>query len=574
MFLTLILAVPTSALALLLLLASPTEPTILAASAKENPAPPGMVFLKKEHDVVIGFEDDAAKDLIISHDGGMMTIWGETPAHEVDVDDFFLMSTEVTNEQFAEYVKASGSMPPTLWAKDAIEVARRAFLEEAGKEREEARAAGKPLPEKVLFDSDNWWKKNWEKEETDWKVPSELRALPVVEVSFKQAEAYARWAGLRLMTEFEFQRAVRGKTENLYPWGSNWLPKNVVCAENAKDRLAKVGSRTGGMTADGIYDLPGSVWEWTSSKYLPYPKYMTSTVMISSKSNSRVENLIVEWDESLYVVVGGSYKNGAIAARASTRQGEYSDETTTAMGFRCAASPRVGIDIANLIERADVPRSIRSNYKFDMSLTIAMDRWKWRKGEAGERLDNYAVITDYDYVLFTPVADLTSSNPKGLGDDTVTDGPLILGFLSTTLPLTSPRLEPGTYIVGWRGKGTNRTKPKSDEPNEDDDDEEAGPAKRPLRDFEVPFDDKLENLVFFNQSGDPMLAHPFAGVESKKLKQGTMAVKFVAANEKKEIPSHEEIIIGAVVPAGSRGLLFDIKLVVPSGATAGDWRKQ
>lgn len=570
MFPTFSIAVPTSALALACFLAAPTEPTTPALASKENSAPPGMVFLPKERKVVIGFEDDAAKDLIISHDGGLMTIWGETPAHKVAVDDFFLMSTEVTNEQFAEYVKAAGSMPPTLWAKDAIEVARRAFLEESGKARAEARAAGKPLPEKVLFDADTWWRKNWE--DADWDVPEEIAALPVVEVSHKQAEAYARWAGLRLMTEFEFQRAVRGKTENLYPWGSNWLPKNVVCAENANDRLAEVGSRPGGMTAEGIYDLPGSVWEWTSSKYLPYPNYQTSTVKISSKSNSRVENLIVEWDESLFVVVGGSYKNGAIAARASTRQGEYSDETTTAMGFRCAASPTVGLDIANLIERAEVPRSIRSNYKFDMSLTIAMDRWKYRKGKAGERLDNYAVITDYDYVLFTPVAELNSSNPAAMGKKTVTDGPLILGFLSTTLPLTSPPLEPGTYVVGWRAAGVNREKEK--DPNEVDEEEEEGPTKRPLRDFEVPFDEKKENLVFFNQSGDPMLAHPFAGVESKKLKQGTMAVKFVAANEKKEIPSHEEIVIGAVVPAGSRGLLFDIKLVVPSGTTAGDWRKQ
>ncbi len=599
MFLTLL---STSALssAALLLLACPTntEPAV-SANTIADAAPPGMVLLKKQR-VVIGTEGDAAKEIILAADGGFTGVWAETPAHTVTVNDFYLMTTEVTNEQFAEYILASGSQPPILWAKDATDKARRTFLEETGKAREEARAAGRALPPKELFDVDTWWKQNWK--ESKWKVPTDLASLPVVQVSKIQAEAYARWAGLRLMTEFEFQRAVRGKTENLYPWGSDWDPDKVLCAENARDRLAPVGSRAEGASPEGIFDLAGGVWEWTSSKYLPFPKYKVGTIKISASGSSRTENLITEWDEALFVICGGSYKNGAIAARGQTRQGTYDDETTDALGFRCAASPGVGVDVANLIERSELPRSIRANYKFDMSLTVATDRWKWRKGEAVKRkskaekpkgdasegeeekpkddagkgkeakhLENYAVITDYDYILFTPVAELPGNSPSSLGKKTLTDGPLVLGFLSTTLPLTSPALAPGTYTVGWRAAGVNRTKPA--DPKDKKDDEPSAAAKRPLKE-DIEFDDKVENLVFMDSTGTPILAMPFDGVEGKRLKPGSMAIKSIPANEKKEIEAHEEIVISAVVPTGRNALLFDIKLTCPAGSTAGDWRTQ
>lgn len=565
----------------LLTVALSTTLSIPSTSASDDiKAPPGLVFLKKER-VVIGLDNDAAKETILATDGIRVSIWGETPAHKAPVDDFFLMSTEVTNEQFAEYILEAGSMPPELWAESAISTARTAFLTEQGKARQEAREAGKPIPEKEVFDSDTWWRLNWQ--DAEWEVPKELASVPVIQVNYNQAESYARWAGLRLMTEQEFQRAVRGKTENLYPWGANWDETKALSADNARDRLEPVGTRREGATLEGIYDLPGGVWEWTSSKYLPYPKFKAKTLTMGKGASKKIINLTVEWDEAQKVLVGGSYKNGGMAARATTRRPGFSDETTDAIGFRCAASPTVGSDIAMLVEKADVGRSIRGQYKFDLSLTVATDRWKYRKGEAGKirkgdkekkeedwSIENYAVITNYDYVLFSPVAELNSSNPTVLGKKTISEGPLILGFMSTTLPISNPALEPGTYMVGWRAAGKNHLQkaPKA----EGDDEEGGGSIVTPLED-QIEFDHTVENLVFMDKNGTPLLAVPFKGITSERLREGTIATNIVEADERKKIVAHEELIISAVVPAGRRGFLFDIKLECPVGTSSGNWRK-
>jgi len=149
----------------------------------------------------------------------------ERPQHEVTVQTFFMDRTEVTNEEYAEFVREMNVEPPTHWLK------------------------GKPLP----------LQEKW----------------PVVNVSPKDAEAFAAWRSrrdgvtYRLPTEEEWEYAARsGGQYKLYPWGDQWDDRKAVVKEaDAKS----VGSFPEGANRWGVLDLIGNVWEWTSSKASLYP---------------------------------------------------------------------------------------------------------------------------------------------------------------------------------------------------------------------------------------------------------------------------------------------------------------
>jgi serine/threonine protein kinase/formylglycine-generating enzyme required for sulfatase activity len=149
----------------------------------------------------------------------------ERPQHEVTVQTFFMDRTEVTNEEYEGFVRDMRVEPPAHWVR------------------------GKPLP----------LQEKW----------------PVVNVSPKDAEAFAAWRSkrdgvtYRLPTEEEWEYAARSGGEyRLYPWGDRWEDrKSVVKEADAKP----VGSFPEGANRWGVVDLIGNVWEWTSTKASLYP---------------------------------------------------------------------------------------------------------------------------------------------------------------------------------------------------------------------------------------------------------------------------------------------------------------
>jgi serine/threonine-protein kinase len=149
----------------------------------------------------------------------------ETPAHPVAVQAFQMDRTEVSNSEYAEFVKETNHAPPSHWA------------------------ATRPQ-----FGQELW---------------------PVVNVSFNDATAFAAWrsqrdrVSYRLPTEEEWEYAARnGARADLYPWGPDWRENAAVLKEATP---SPVGSRTEGRNRWGIADLIGNVWEWTSSKTSLYP---------------------------------------------------------------------------------------------------------------------------------------------------------------------------------------------------------------------------------------------------------------------------------------------------------------
>lgn len=551
-------------------------------SAQDNAsdAPPGMVFIRGSRTYIGSKEDDIEK-MVIENDGNYAVCWAETPMHERRVPDFYLQITEVTNEQFAEFVAATGKRPPEYWGRAAIDAAQREHLTIQGEAAKKAREEGKPLPEKELFNRSNWWAKNWKG--AKWELPKGSEAKPVTYVSYEEAEAYARWAGLRLMDEYEFTRAARGNTKNNFVWGETWSLGHASTIEAGRDLASSVGSFPSGATEEGVLDLLGNVWEWTSSRFEAYPRHKRKTLTIKDGRNSRKLELLVDFDANSKVTMGGSFTNPYQAARIPTRRGAEPDQSTNALGFRCAASLRRGEDISRWVVDDDIRGSKKSEEGYQYELTAALDKWTWRQGTAKETWDRevgsqmedaknpleaYSVITGYDYILFTPVADVPASSVKELQRRTVDGEPEQFGVFSTTVPIMDPPLAAGSYIIAWRGDGIARK--KNDDKDDENSDSEARAAEEPEATI---WDPKVQNIVIYSADGEPLVALPDSAIKYERLREGEITIESVPADTKKGVVAHDAMQMVLATSAGRRSFHFELNFKLAPGTINDSWRK-
>ncbi len=466
------------------------EPPVVGA---DSIGPPGLVLIEGGSTTIGSDTKDIEK--LLEEDHGthkfVRVLHSETPEHRVTVADYYLMVTEVTNEQYREFVAATGHRPPFEWGRAAIDAASRSFLEEEGRKAKEAREANKKYEMKKFdaYEREKWWTQNWAG--ATWEMPAEDALKPVTHVDYADAQAYCAWAGLRLQTEAEFQRAVRGKTKNYFPWGAEWKSGRVAATSETRTSVPlDVGSFADGVSKEGVYDLAGNVWEWTSTPYDSYPKYKDHTYSIKTGSKQKLEfEVLGDWDANARVSVGGSFQNEWFAARATTRRNTVRDQITFALGFRCAATPGVGIDVSQaayeLLVRNSPARPSGAEYKTDRP--IAMDRWQTRA--ASEKApEGYEVISAYEYISFTPLAQIEHTETKTMEDLSRTE-PVHLGYLTTSVPLLEPALEPGTYLVAYRGEGELRQRRAANK------DEEGEEIIDPLAGL---VDNDQENYVFFD----------------------------------------------------------------------------
>lgn len=153
----------------------------------------------------------------------------EYPRHEVVLDNYYIDKYEVTHGRYAEFVKATGHRTPE----------------------------NSKYPKRTLW-SDH--------------LSESLAERPVINVDWQDADAYCRWAGKRLPTEAEWEKAARGTDDRRFPWG-NVEPthKHLNFGQQWKGEktLMPVGSYEAGKSPFGAYDMAGNVWEWVADWYDP-----------------------------------------------------------------------------------------------------------------------------------------------------------------------------------------------------------------------------------------------------------------------------------------------------------------
>jgi iron(II)-dependent oxidoreductase len=241
-------------------------------------------------------------------DGGSFTMgtdaasWAydnERPAHTVVLEPYRIDTTPVTNRAYEEFVRAGGYDDRRLWSS-----AGWAWRREAG-----LTSPGTWAPD----GAGGWVRTRFGRTES---VPPDE---PVQHVCWYEAAAFARWAGARLPTEAEWERAALGSdaaASNLWPVGGaphRWAPAPVGTGHSPSDA--------------GAFGMLGDVWEWTSSDFHGYPGFTSFPYREYSE---------VFFGPDYKVLRGGSWATHPAAVRTSFRNWDFPIRRQIFAGFRCA----------------------------------------------------------------------------------------------------------------------------------------------------------------------------------------------------------------------------------------------
>ncbi|MBD0349171.1 MAG: ergothioneine biosynthesis protein EgtB [Thermoleophilia bacterium] len=232
----------------------------------------------------------------------------EQRAHELELPAFWIDTVPVTNAAYLEFVEAGGYAESRHWSVDGWR-----WREEAAVEH----------PEFWRREPDGWSRRRFGR----WEVlpPEE----PVQHVCWFEADAYARWAGKRLPTEAEWERAASWSPDGVkrrYPWGNE--PPGPQYANLGARRFgpAPVGAHPAGASPCGAEQLVGDVWEWTASDFAAYPGFEAFPYREYSE---------VFFAAGYKVLRGGSWATHARAIRTTFRNWDLPVRRQIFAGFRC-----------------------------------------------------------------------------------------------------------------------------------------------------------------------------------------------------------------------------------------------
>ncbi len=236
----------------------------------------------------------------------------EKPAHQVFLQDYALDKTPVSNGDFLEFINDGGYQNFRWWFSEGW----------------------------TTVNGEQWRAPMyWEQHDGEWMIrdfaglhPATSRKdEPVSHVSFFEASAYAKWAGKRLPTEAEWEKAAcydsRRNARTAFPWGdTDPTSGNANLFENGFWSVAPIGAFPEGANAYGCQQMIGDVWEWTTSDYVPYPGF-----------KSEFDEYNDKWFVNQKVLRGGSFATPQVHVRATYRNFFHAHERWMLSGFRCAS---------------------------------------------------------------------------------------------------------------------------------------------------------------------------------------------------------------------------------------------
>jgi formylglycine-generating enzyme required for sulfatase activity len=288
---------------------------IAAIEERDSVSTSGMLIIEGGEYLMGGNSQQARRD--------------EFPQHQETIETIWVDKTEVTNAEFQKFVEKTGY---ETTAERSFEIYGESFP-----------------PGAMVFDAENpqaWWKF---KEGANWKHPqgpgSNIKAKedhPVVQVSWYDAMAYAKWAGKRLPTEAEFEYLARGGKENqVYHWGNNFKEAtkyvnfhqgDFPITNEVKDNFEKTAPvKSFPPNAFELYEISGNVWEWVLDTYYPNAY---------SKLEQRTDGYFKEYfnEEQQKVIRGGSFlcsESYCTGYRNAARMSSKPESGLEHLGFRC-----------------------------------------------------------------------------------------------------------------------------------------------------------------------------------------------------------------------------------------------
>jgi formylglycine-generating enzyme len=307
-----------------------------------EPAPAGMTWIPGG-EFWMGTQDDHMPDA--------------RPWHRVYVDGFWMDTTEVTNEQFARFVKATGYVTVAE---------RKPRQEDYPQAPPENLVAGSvvfsPPDHPVALDNHlRWWSyvpgANWRHPEGPKSDINTRMNHPVVHIAYEDAVAYCKWAGKRLPTEAEFEFASRGGLDRKrYAWGDDFMPGGKHMANTFQGHFPDTNTGEDGYRATapvssfpangyGLFDMAGNVWEWTSDWYrADYYQTLAASGEIAINPRGPADS----FDPSEPGVWKRVHRGGSFLCTdqycsryvAGGRGKGAPDTGTNHLGFRCVGEPR------------------------------------------------------------------------------------------------------------------------------------------------------------------------------------------------------------------------------------------
>ena len=248
----------------------------------------------------------------------------EMPKREIFLSAYYIDKYPVTNAKYKIFIESGGYTQKSLWSNAGWEYVTQT----------------NPLENNDLDNILNG--------EPD---------CPVVNVSWYEAEAFAKWAGKRLPTEAEWEKAARGTDGRIYPWGNVFDKTRLNCAENKIEKPTPVTKYSQGQSVYGCFDMAGNVWEWTAdwydSQYYRHAQNKDPQGPEIAEENPnfwRPEEVGISIYElkpsatgntlsGCKVLRGGSWNgSGVVHIRCANRDYDEPTYKNDTIGFRCARS--------------------------------------------------------------------------------------------------------------------------------------------------------------------------------------------------------------------------------------------